>query len=422
MIMLLYLLFLVSVLVLSSFLIGPFTGRVWAVMMMCLYLIFVYYRDKRFYNVQLPYIYLFIAYIFLLAFTQFLNGDFETLGLKWILANHFVSIVVIIATFNITREKMSSRMDVIISAITVLIIVDSFVTIAQYDNSPSGWAINLFLTQGRNEKIVDFLNSSLSLQQTVAGFAKTPGLFNDVVDNAIFLGSFGLLPFYFIQKKSKVIKILTICVLALTLTACYTCQERAALLTFTASILFLFFKYNQNKPVGIILSVIVFITIINMDFSKYEFGRFQELGMFSNDARQGIWDKAVPYLSENWLLGGLNKFTGITGGSLPHNFFLNAFVFAGFCGGIVIIVLLVMILLRILKNINSGKSTKTTIIVSMALLSILVQSFVHNMSIITGDVFSFLLIGLMIVSEKQTPQIDTYLKKRKVYEHSYSIR
>lgn len=425
--MILYLLFLVSIFVLSSFLIGPFTGRVWLVMMMCLYLLFEYSRNKRLYNRlkryydrQLLYIYIFITYILLLIFAQLLNGDFETLGLKWIFANHFVSIVVLLATFNFTRENTQRRMDIIITTIMVLLIVDSSVTIAQYNNNPLGWAVNIFLTQGRNEEVVNYMSSSLILEDTASGFAKTPGLFNDVVDNAIFLGSFGVLPFYFIQKKNKAVKIFAICILILIFIACYMCQERAAMLTLLASIIFLGYKNMHNKALGVFLAFILFLVLFtNIDFSKFEFGRFQEVGMFSNDAREGIWDKTIPYFSDNWFLGGVDKFRKIAGGSLPHNFFLNAFVFGGFLGGIVIIILLFMILFRIYKDILLKE---TTCILSTALLSILIQSLVHNMSLITGDVFSFLLLGLMIVSERRAFSIETYLNKKKEYEHNYSVR
>lgn len=410
--MLLYLLFVLSVLLLSSFLIGPLTGRVWMVIVMFIYLLFT--ATPNLLKKQNVYVYmsLFVIYIILMFGVMCINGDMEAYGWKWILANHFVSIVVFLATYNITRDNTQKRFDIIMMIIMVVLVADSIITILQYSNNPIGWAAHIILTQGRNEETVAFQESHNFLD-SLAGMARTPGIFNEVVGNAIFLGSYGVLPFYFLQKKFKIIKILAVIVMGLSLLACFACQERAGMLTLVASVMYLGYKNMRKKSLGLLFALVIFfVLLISIDFSSVDFGRFQEEGLFSNEARKDIWDSFIPFFSENWIWGGVENFRKITGGFLPHNFFLNALVFGGFLGGIVVIVLLFLILLRIYKNVVSKKTTKTTCIISIALLSILAQSFVHNMSLMSGDVFTFLLLGLMASSEDSTDALFIELKEK----------
>ena len=301
--------------------------------------------------------------------------------------------------------------------------VDSIVTILQYDNNSVAWGINMFITQGRNEEVTEFMESSVGYQDTLAGIAKTPGIFNSVVINAIFLGSFGLLPFYFFQRKSQLLRMLSLTVIALTLVACYACQERAALLAYSASLLFLYFKTGDKRTTLFLIFVVALFVLINIDFSQFDYGRFEEKGMFTNDVREDIWGKFGSFFVENWMWGGAAHFESFSGGHMPHNFFLNAFVFGGILGGLTVIYLFFVILTRIFRNIFSKKNTKAICVVSIALLSILAQSFVHNMSLVSGDVLTFILLGLMAATEdaKVSYLVEQPMKKKNYTHLSTSL-
>lgn len=398
--MILYLFFLVSVLVLGSFLIGPLTGRVWMVVLMFLYILLFADKNKLKNKNVYTYMLVFVIYIFLLFLAQIVNGDMERYGISWLLANHFVSIVAFIATYYIITTKSQKMFEIVIITLMVLLAVDSIVTILQYNNNEVAWGVNIFITQGRNEELKEFMESSVGYQDTLAGIAKTPGIFNSVVINAIFLASFGILPFCFFQNKSKYLKILSLVVIALTLAACFVCQERAALLVYTASLMFLYLKNSNTRSIGILLLIIVCFGLINIGSSYFDFGRYEEKGMLSNDVREDIWGRFGEFFTNNWMWGGASHFEMFSGGHMPHNFFLNAFAFGGILGGFVVISLFFVILIRIYRTVFSKRTTKTTRVLAMALLSILAQSFVHNMSLVSGDVLTFILLGLMTAKEE----------------------
>lgn len=401
--MVLYLFFLVSVLLFGSFLIGPLTGRVWVVIIMFFYLLFSSMKNKVYKkNVYINY---FLVYIVFLLLAQVMNGDMESYGIKWVLANHFVCIVAFVATIYFTKFNIQSRIDVIIITIMGLLVIDSIVTIMQYRNESLGWAINLFLMQGRNEEIVAFQESRQMLE-TLAGVAKAPGIFDSSVENGLFLGSCSILPFYFFLRNSKIMKVITLTVMCLSMLACFMCQERAAMLVLLVSVFYLYFKaFNRNAKwtTLVLISVIAIILILIIDFSIVNFGRYEEVGMFSNEARKSIWSNAIPFISDNLVWGGVAHFRSITG-SLPHNFFFNSFVFSGLLGGITIITLFIMIAYKGCRLVTLRKTNNTTRVLAMALLAVLTQSLVHNASIITGDVLTFLLFGLMVSSEGITKQ------------------
>ena len=328
------------------------------------------------------------------------NGDAEIYGLKWIVANHVVSIILFVSTYYVTRNNTQKKMDIIVATLMLLLVMNSLVTIAQYFNEPIGWAINLVLMQERNEDIVAFQESYQSLD-TLAGMARTPGIFDSSVENGIFLGSFGILPFYFLKRDSVVLKTISIFVIILSIVACFMCQERAAMLTLGASVLYLGYKSMHNKVWGILAAImVVVIVLFSVDFSSIDFGRFQEEGM-KNDARRGIWSHIGTFLTDNLLLGGAEQFMKVSG-HLPHNFFFNAFVFGGLLGGITVIILFFMFLIKGVRNVLLKKTTFANCTIAMAFLAILAQSLVHNSSIISGDVMTFLLFSLLFVSEEVT--------------------
>lgn len=396
--MILYLFFLISVLVFGSFIAGPLTLRVWAVMVMFSYLLFSSIKNPVYKNNK--YILIYIVFIVFLFLAMSFNGDAETYGLKWIVANHVVSIIVFVATYYMTKDNRQNKMDVIIVALIFILVVNSLVTIAQYFNEPIGWAVSLFFLQGRNEDIVAFQESYQSLD-TLAGMARAPGIFDSSVENGIFLGSFGILPFYFMKRKSWVLKFSSVSLIILSLVACFMCQERAAMLTLGASVLYLSYKSLHNKVWGILVAMIVCaIVLFSVDFSSIDFGRFQEVGM-ENNARRGIWSYIGPFMRDNLLFGGAEQFVRMSG-HLPHNFFLNAFVFGGLLGGIAVIILFFMFLMKGVKSVLLKKTTFANSSIALAFLAILAQSLVHNSSIISGDVMTFLLFSLLVVSEEIT--------------------
>ena len=396
--MILYLFFLISVLVFGSFIAGPLTLRVWAVMVMFSYLLFssinnpVYKKNK--------YISIYIVYFFFLFLAMSFNGDAETYGLRWIVANHVVSIIVFVSTYYVTKDNRQNRMDVIIVALIFILVVNSLVTIAQYFNEPIGWAVSFFFLQGRNEDIVAFQEAYQSLE-TLSGVARTPGIFDSSVDNGIFLGSFGILPFYFIKRNNKLLSLLSITVIVLSLIACFMCQERAAMLTLSASVIYLGYKSMKNNAWSFLVAIFVLIILLySIDFSSIDAGRFQDVGI-DNSARRSIWTYIDPFLGNNLLLGGAEQFMRLSG-HMPHNIFFNAFVFGGLLGGITAIVLYFLFLIKGVKNVLSKKTNIPNCAIALAFLSILAQSLVHNSSIISGDVMTFLLFSLLFVSEEIT--------------------
>lgn len=390
-----YLLFLFSILVMGSFLLGPFSIRVYMTVIMLLYLMFITKASAKKID---KYVVTYIIFVLLMSLSMSMNGEAAEFGLlKWVLACHFVCIVAYVATRHFAESNSGEGMRAISIFFLVILLVDSITTIAQYNNIQWGWGLNMMLTAGRNEAVADFVSDGASSLDTMIGSARTPGIFGNVVGNAMFLGALGVIPFTLLRGSKFRTKVISVISIALSVVACFMCQERAGLIALLLSIFYLIFKMTNKKYI-LVLALLALIPIIStVNFGAYDLGRFKDVSI-RNDTRESIWNYFGMFFSENWLWGGPLKYQ-LLAGHLPHNFIFNAFVFGGLFGGIAVILLFTMIIVRGISNLINKYCSFRTVVFTVSLLAFLLQGFVHNASLVTGDIEIFLLLGLMVVSE-----------------------
>lgn len=394
----LFCIFLISVFFLGSLVIGPASIRV---LMTILAFGLLIIHNKKLFRLRLSndLIVLYCCYLLCMSIAMFFNGEFSEYGvIKVLLAFHLVCIVSYYAVrYYVNNTKSLSIVGKILIAAVIL---NSVVTILQYIGSSIGWGINLALTGYRNEMVVDY-SDSVAEGETMLGLARTPGLLDSAVANGMFISSLGILPFIYLSKikkeKSMLLKISCWISLALSAIACFMCQERAALLMFTAALLYLLWNQTKNKIViilAIVGGIFYFSTYTITDMSIL--GRFTDFSV-DDDLRSDIWNTAQTYIADNLMWGGPLHFLQ-KAGHFPHNFFYNALIYGGLLGGIFVIVVFFKIVIRAIKSLRKGSSSEE-IVYAIALLSYLMQGMFHNASLVTGSVTIFVLLGLMEASK-----------------------
>lgn len=390
----LFSIFLISVFFLGSLVVGPVSIRVW---MTVLTLGLLIIHIEKLFRIKLSnnLIVLYCCYLVCMSMAMYFNGEFSEYGvIKFLLAFHLVCIVSYYAVRYYINDIKS--LNTAGGILIVAVILNSIVTILQFMGNYIGWGINLALTDFRNEMVVEN-SETVSDLETMLGLAKTPGLLDSAVANGMFISSLGILPFIYLYKsrgqRNILLKIICWCSIALSAIACYMCQERAALLMFAASLIYLLWNWTKNKKImvlAIIGDAFYFGTYFVNDASML--GRFADFSV-DDDLRSNIWDAAKNFIAENLMWGGPLHFLQ-KAGHFPHNFFLNALIYGGVIGGIFIIVVFLKIVYRVVRAIRKGSSSEE-IVYATALLSYLMQGMFHNASLVTGSVTIFVLLGLM---------------------------
>ena len=149
----------------------------------------------------------------------------------------------------------------------------------------------------------------------------------------------------------------------------------------------------------LLISLCVAIPIVLPQLSESEnLGRMTEFSGAKNDSRYNIWVKAVEFLSSNILVGGpqaASKYIGTE----AHNLILNAFIWGGLFGGLVILAMIWKMLCHSISVLlKSRKNLVLSAIFALGFCSYTATSFFHNVSIISGSELSFLLIAWMSIS------------------------
>lgn len=389
-----FIFFFISVFLFGSFLVGPVSLRVFSTVIMIILLVANYNKIRRM-KLSNRYIQLYCLFLLFMSTAMIYNGEYEEFELvKNLLAFHLVCIVSYYATrYYVANTKALNYVSLVIIWIVFL---NAVVTIMQYFSMPEGWTINLTLTGNRNEMIVDY-SDTLYEGEALLGTAKTPGLFDSVVVNSMFISTFGLVPFVLLSKhssNSSYIKNLSYwgC-LVLSVTACYMCQERSAIIMYLLAIIYLFWKqFEKGSIIGAITLIAFLVLGMNYFNNVDDIGRFSDFSV-ANDVRTSIWEKAGTFISENLLWGGPLKFLRMAD-HMPHNFFFNAFIYGGLLGGMVVILLFFMIIIKAIKTVVANHNSSGRVF-GVALISYLLQGMFHNASLVTGSATIFVLLALI---------------------------
>ena len=403
--MLFYYLYIVAVLLFGGYIIGPFSIRVYMVSIMMVHLVVQYFKKNK---SPLPtnYIYWYVAFILVMAFSFWVNGEFSSFGyIKFVLANHLVCIVTYFATgLYITDEK---KLEGVSKLLVGIMFFTSVITILQYFNNPIGWGFaRVFSTSTISESMSDKL-MRYSKDSSMLGHSVSMGIFDFAFTNAMFIAATSVLSlFWVLRKKGKGwARVLYAIAFAVGLVGCFTTQQRAAFYCMVLASGFIIWN-SVRKPFFRII-ILGFVLILLLIYSNSigalisgneNLGRMSDMGNFEGDTRYHMWQNAIAFIEEN-VFGGPLAFISINDDMPAHNFIFNAFIYGGWIGGIVVIILFVKMLIQIFKSIAKNKLSTSKYLSSfyaMSLLIFFICGMVHNASLVFGSVLIFVLFPLMI--------------------------
>ena len=234
--------------------------------------------------------------------------------------------------------------------------------------------------------------------EQVLGFNFCPGLFQSAVTNGYFMASFGLLPLVIASQKGFPLKrIVMYCTYLISLITLLIIQQRAAFYIFLVlSVIIIFATRKSQKGFVFILFFAAIILSIAGEIT-FDLGRINETSL-KEDSRYDIYSQAIDYISTNLMFGGRADFLAQTGKS-AHNFILNALVYSGLFGAIILILIAGKMLLQSVRAILSDNLSKPySLFFACALIAYISISLFHNESLATGTPVLFILYGLLIVS------------------------
>lgn len=378
---LIYILFLVSSLLYGQSYFGGFTPRqIFAVIML---LVCVATKNLKFDK----YWVLYCIFIFLFGISSFWGG-YSVQFIRALFGFYFVSYVAYCSTIAVIKQYDGLAM--IIGLLICIGVVNSFLTILQMYANPLATMIldRMMLTQD-NDFTYHLLRGDLEEAYAL------PGLFGSGVVNGYFSAVASLLALY---SKDGKLHFRNICLWGFFIISLYCVQQRTALfVTLGLSILLIFNRIKNSSKTSASKLILLIVSLSVMAVCGYfivSLGQLEDtrysLGMDST-GRDFMFYSSQKFISEHFLLGGFYEFSTTTG-MRPHNLLLNALIYSGFFGGIIIIV---MMYLMIKDSIQIYKRNKRNAIVFLLIyLDLTLNSLLHNASLVSGDMIFWLIWGI----------------------------
>ena len=394
-----YLFYIVAFIMLPNYRVGPLSVRVYiSILMMFVMFINSLRNQQNTYikNANKKYIVLYVAFLLFMTISCLANGEiYEMNYLNLLLGSYLIPLVVYYATLYYVRdEKAIKKVVVILGAI---VIVDSIVTILQFYNNPIGWVTAAMFHGGNVAEWQENVINRFASADSMIGNSYQVGIFAYGFINAAFLCSIPFLFLYpvFNSKNGQYhwfLKLFCLAAFSIGLIACFMTQQRAAFIGMCLLLVYLLVKFNKNKVLTYVIIIVGIIIISFNGLSSLQsdsLGRVSSFDGMANDSRYSIWTRTVDYLFQHPLWGG-----HIGLGIDPHNLFLNAFVYGGFFGGVVMSFLVLSFSLDSLKIIVK-KASSFRIFAAGALLVYTFSGLFHNVSIVDGSDLAFLFLALL---------------------------
>lgn len=389
-----YLIFVVSIIFGGSIYFGPATMRQYMSVVMGLYIIKNFGILRRFFN---SYIYLFLLFTLIYGLSSLYEGEFSTY-LRLLISAYFVAIVAYLATclFIVRFREYQS----IIITFLLCGLINGFITLLQFLNNPIALSIGALFVDANNDQKMAELSHIMAGESGVAQM----GLLGDAVLNGFLMVLMPLFVMGFIYKVEKVSMskhILYAVLYSFFIICLFAIQERFAfLLAVALTILTVYYFSPKTKKVLVMLVMLSVAMMIPVIMSQEWFveSRFSEDA--GEDSRISIYSYYVAYIFEHPLLGGINTARRAFSHA-PHNFIINAYCYAGFLGGTVIL----LVILRQLKTAFVLLKNKFMVGIALAYVGYTFNGLTHNSSIVTGDVILWILWGIMFVTAKYNYKI-----------------
>lgn len=374
----LYSLYIIATIVFGGvYIIGPFTLRHIAVIVMIVYAIYHKY--------SLPIEKTMTVYILFVVFFGFssISYGYGSEFLKAFIANYLVCYVSFWASKILIFKEKSYR--AFIYTFIIIGIISSILVILQYHNVYWAFIIPDIL-RTFTEEDMDQLSS---IGGIISG-QSLPGLFNRV-DNGYYLSIATILSLYLYSKSKKIISLTVWGFLMISL---YMVQQRAAMIAgLLLSIIFLSHILTKSHKRIIFSIIAIFVVIIlfnNIDYSLLEGSRYS-LGA-DTGTRQELWKISYDYIVNHPFDANAYEFNKLHPDIAAHNLFLNAFLSCGIIGGSIVLYVVAVLCWRCYKMFKARNFIKPEYyLTSLAFLSFNFISLTHNNSVVNGNIVFWIL-------------------------------
>lgn len=388
-----FILFIISVLTLGSVTIGPLSVRVYLTVLMILYLLFAKKKEPKVLEIDRWYIKVYVLFILYMPFALIVNGGFPIFNYFHSLAAlYLVGIVAYFAVDQfIGREK---DIENLVFALSLVVLVDSVITIMQFQGSVIGWAIgNAFADLS---KTMDYLEAN----EFDLGLSVVAGIMGGSVGNGFFLAVCTPLFFTaFFGKKKVITKIYYVVIIFLALLACFYTQQRAAFFLLLAAAVYFISRVFTKKKNFIVPGIAAILLVFYLLYEGLSFIEMGRLTTNDNSDRVMLLEAAFSAISNNVLFGNPVGYYRMVSMSV-HNVLLDSLITTGLIGAIIMSVLYFKtVILSVKLNIRKAPiiSDRTRIIATSVLIAMILGLF-HNTSYYTGEVLVFITLALMLKS------------------------
>ena len=392
-----YILFFISQLLLGSVFVGPLTVRNIMTVIM-----FAFCMKEKYYTID-KYFILYICFMFFFLVSSTISGDIAP-ALKKFVAYYFVCYVAYQSTKCMIMKYKAET--VIINTLLLVGVIDAIVTMGQFFGNP--YAIAIFEVLGAKTASVDILTQYAS-KGTLAGVV-VPGLVGGV-ENGYLLSGMCALAFY--NKKAE-IKLYNLALVLFFLTALLMVQERTGLVVAALIIAHMLIKYLRKKinlwvVLAFVLVCVYALPIVSgyVSSDQFRFGNLEG----SYEARTDFINQAFEFLRSN-PCGSIYEY-GRTYEFPPHNFILNAFVYAGLFGAPFILLLVIIQLAHICPILFKRISidNQFVLLFGYVYVAYTLNSLTHNASLVTGDPMFWISWAFVVcyrLKENDKQEFETY--------------
>ena len=332
------------------------------------------------------YLYLYYAFVLFMGISSIATG-FAGDFFRALFGTYISMITAYAATYLLIKKYDGTSL--LVWTVVSVGVINAIVTIGQFfDLDIIVNDLCSFLRVEFDEKYVSILE-----YKELEGLS-LPGLLSSL-NNGYFLSATALLALYNKDCKFYINLLVWLIIMA----ASFLAQERAG---FMLAIIFSAFIvgdhfFSKGKTSGYFALIVIIIVLASVIYSYLDDILSSDLRYtkgFEGDGRGEYRLLTWNYIINN-PMGGFFAFDS-GGHSHPHNFFLNAFLFGGFFGGICLIVMLFIQIKEIIPYIFHNPGTeyaKWAFMWGLMYIDYTLNSFVHNPSIVQGVVPFFIWWG-----------------------------
>lgn len=339
---------------------------------------------------------IYLVYIIVFWICSMFNGDGD-MGRISLTINYIICLVMYLMLGQMVNSK--NKVNDVINLFIGILLFDCMVTILQFHNIAFGWGIWFFFNDADKVEQSDLILNLASGSQVLGdGELFCPGLFPTQVYNGYIVASLGVFVLYKSQipKKLLVYKIFHIVMLAVVVYSLFVIQQRMAFVLFLFVFVIVYFSRYKALTIIVALSVALFYICYGFNLDENLLGRYSDL---HDETRSRLYETGIDYVLNHLMLGGRAGYLNLNNLSV-HNVFLNAFLYGGIVGALLIIVIFFKMCGRagriIINSIHHDITPATAFAYSLLIYNLI--SLVHNNSLLTGEPIIWILYALMIIS------------------------